>query len=88
MRQGTIDIREALPADSGHITDKQIQEALWHYYYDVEKSLAYLVAAYGAKKTPKKAMTKKAQGGLFPFRSMRDAGGVYGGQESFAGGGF
>jgi hypothetical protein len=91
MRQGTIAVREVLQEASGHITDKQIQEALWHYYYDVDKSVAYLVTTYmvGAQKTHKKAAAKKVQGGLFSFGSMRDAGAcVCGGQSSFVGGGF
>ncbi|QSZ36261.1 hypothetical protein DSL72_007387 [Monilinia vaccinii-corymbosi] len=53
MRQGTIKVREILPADSSNITDKQIQEALWHYYYDVEKSIAYLLKPQ-TPKVPKK----------------------------------
>jgi HBS1 N-terminus len=41
MRLGTTKVRETLgPAFA--ISDKDIQEALWHYYYDVEKSAAYL----------------------------------------------
>jgi elongation factor 1 alpha-like protein len=41
MRQGTIKVREALgPAFPS--TDSEIQEALWHYYYDVGKSVSYL----------------------------------------------
>lgn len=43
MRIGTINVREALGEQvSGFVTDAQIQEALWHYYYDVGKSVIYL----------------------------------------------
>ncbi|KAF1349734.1 P-loop containing nucleoside triphosphate hydrolase protein [Delphinella strobiligena] len=43
MRVGTINVREALGAEQqGFFTDAQIQEALWHYYYDVGKSVTYL----------------------------------------------
>lgn len=41
MRQGTIAVREAL--GSGFpAAEAEIQEALWHYYYDVGKSVTYL----------------------------------------------
>ncbi|KAG4032684.1 hypothetical protein MFRU_006g01510 [Monilinia fructicola] len=54
LRQGTIKVREILPASSSNITEKQIQDALWHYYYDVEKSVAYLLNIQ-TPKVPKKA---------------------------------
>lgn len=41
MRVGTIKVREAL-GTSVNVTDVQIQEALWHYYYDIGKSATYL----------------------------------------------
>src|SRR5690242_6497260 len=41
MRQGTIKVRATL-GSAFPVTDSQIQEALWHYYYDVAKSVAYL----------------------------------------------
>ncbi|KAJ9614368.1 hypothetical protein H2200_002504 [Cladophialophora chaetospira] len=41
MRQGTIKVRAAL-GSAFPTTDKEIQEALWHYYYDVPKSVTYL----------------------------------------------
>ncbi|KAI9650640.1 hypothetical protein NHQ30_000660 [Ciborinia camelliae] len=59
MRQGTIKVREALPPGSSKITEKQIQEALWHYYYDVGKSVTYLVNTY-TPKVPKKIAGKKS----------------------------
>ena len=65
MRQGTIDVRAALPPTASHVTDKQIQESLWHYYYDVEKTVKYLVSSIEkAQKPAKKANGGKAQGGL------------------------
>ncbi|RDL36978.1 p-loop containing nucleoside triphosphate hydrolase [Venustampulla echinocandica] len=70
MRQGTIKVREALPPTAAHVTDKQVQEALWHYYYDVEKSVKYLVAA-SVPTTPKVlkkgAAGKKPEGGFISF---------------------
>lgn len=60
MRVGTIAVREALAGDVPGITDTDIQEALWHYFYDVEKSVNYLLQSRTAKKeTPR----KKAKGG-------------------------
>lgn len=41
LRQGTIKVRAAL-GPSLSIADKEVHEALWHYYYDVAKSVAYL----------------------------------------------
>ncbi|TLS25269.1 hypothetical protein PpBr36_07096 [Pyricularia pennisetigena] len=46
MVLGTSAVREALAAESSKVTTAQIQEALWHYYYDVDKSVAYLVSKY------------------------------------------
>lgn len=42
MHEGTIKVREALGEESPHITDLAIQEALWHYFYDIAKSVSYL----------------------------------------------
>lgn len=44
LRQGTIVVREVLGAGLG-ISDAKIQESLWHYYYDVEKSVNYLLSS-------------------------------------------
>lgn len=80
MQIGTIAVRAALPPAASHIIDKEIQESLWHYYYDVEKSVAYLVSKYVAKpKAQKKEKTqgeKKLQGGLISLigGSVADAG--------------
>lgn len=41
MRLGTQRVREALGPDY-KVSDKVIQEALWHYYYDVGKSVSYI----------------------------------------------
>ncbi|KEQ99416.1 hypothetical protein AUEXF2481DRAFT_76042 [Aureobasidium subglaciale EXF-2481] len=42
LRIGTESVREALGDDFASVTDAAIQEALWHYYYDVAKSVTYL----------------------------------------------
>lgn len=64
MRAGTTAVKSELPGGFSHVTDKQIYEALWFYYYDIQKSVDYLAKTYGPKiKTQK----KKAQGRLFSF---------------------
>jgi elongation factor 1 alpha-like protein len=61
MRIGTIGVREALGEFEAGISDAQIQEALWHYYYDIAKSVSYLKNKLGGaqtvKETPKKEKT-------------------------------
>ncbi|GAO16170.1 hypothetical protein UVI_02045340 [Ustilaginoidea virens] len=42
MEQGTADVKKSLGANANKVTIQQIEEALWHYYYDVDKSVAYL----------------------------------------------
>ncbi|GAW13989.1 hypothetical protein ANO14919_033810 [Xylariales sp. No.14919] len=54
MVAGTTQVRIVLGSDSSKVTTKQIEEALWHYYYDVEKSVTYLASKYI---TPKPAKT-------------------------------
>lgn len=41
MRVGTVKVREAL-GDAFPVSDQAIQEALWHYFYDIDKSVSYL----------------------------------------------
>jgi elongation factor 1 alpha-like protein len=53
MRLGTISVREALGDFEAGVSDAQIQEALWHYYYDVAKSVSYLKNKLGGVQTPK-----------------------------------
>lgn len=58
MANGTAEVRRALGTESSKVTTDQIQEALWHYYYDVDKSVTYLMKTFIApppKPTPKKA---------------------------------
>ncbi|TQV98133.1 hypothetical protein V2A60_006184 [Cordyceps javanica] len=58
MAVGTEDVKKALGEDASKVSLVQIQEALWHYYYDVEKSVAYLQKTFispAPKPTPKKA---------------------------------
>ncbi len=51
-------MREAIGPDVPGITDHHIQEALWHYYYDVGKSVAYLLN-FRTKEEEKEGKKKK-----------------------------
>ena len=45
MREGVSKVRDVLgPGIS--IKDKEIEDSLWHYYYDVEKSVNYILSMY------------------------------------------
>ena len=55
MRAGTIRVREALGDKSDFTSDEQIQEALWHYYYDVVKSVSYLKNRLGVEEVKTEA---------------------------------
>lgn len=59
MKRGTADVRAALSIQASKVTDAQIQEALWHYYYDVDKAVAYLITKF--IDPPKKAPPKTAE---------------------------
>lgn len=41
LKAGTVAVREELGTDFP-VSEKEIQGALWHYYYDIGKSVAYL----------------------------------------------
>ena len=41
LRLGTIEVRKQLGSEHD-LTDAEIQESLWHYYYDIGKSVTYL----------------------------------------------
>lgn len=43
LRLGTAKVREVLGPQL-HITDKEIEDSLWHYYYDVDKTVNYLLS--------------------------------------------
>ena len=42
MRECSTKVREALLDDVPGVTDKEIEDSLWHYYYDIDKSVTYL----------------------------------------------
>lgn len=41
LSAGTVAVRAEL-GDGFEVTDKEVQDSLWHYYYDIEKTVAYL----------------------------------------------
>jgi hypothetical protein len=64
MVAGTIAVREALGADVPDVTDREIQEALWHYYYDVGQTVTYILDTRAKKSGGMKKEKKKKKGGL------------------------
>ena len=78
MREGTIKVREALGPDVP-VTDNQIQESLWHYYYDIEKTVTYLLNSLTVPSKKAKKEAPKSKGGPYLFPFMR------GGLESLGG---
>ncbi|MCJ1465232.1 Hsp70 suppressor, GTPase facilitates ribosomal subunit dissociation [Pseudocyphellaria aurata] len=53
LQDGTAEVRSILGSEAG--TDEEIQESLWHYYYDVEKTVNYILN----QKTPQPKKSKK-----------------------------
>lgn len=58
MNEATTEVQRALGNEASKVTVKQIQEALWHYYYDVDKSVTYLLSKYIAPPPAKPAKPK------------------------------
>ena len=72
MQESSLKVRQVLEQEIPTITDKDIEDSLWHYYYDVEKSITYLrsmtsrVVRHKAQhelKGPRSARPKKAEEG-------------------------
>ena len=63
MAAGTIAVREALGPEVLGVTDREIQEVLWHYYYDVGQTVTYILDTR-AKKGHGVKKEKKKKGGL------------------------
>ena len=50
LRLGTIQVRQQL--ESGiQVTDQEIRDALWNYYYDVQKTLSFIRSTFRAAPT-------------------------------------
>ncbi|KAH7119780.1 elongation factor 1-alpha [Dendryphion nanum] len=74
MRINTIKVKEALDS-STEVTDAQIQEALWHYFYDVGQSVTYLKNKYSTA-PPKPVDPPKKQKAVSRFDQAATAAGI------------
>lgn len=71
MTNGTAEVRRALGIEANKVTIDQIEEALWHYYYDVDKSVTYLMKTFispAPKPTPKKSVQGMSRTINFPLK--------------------
>lgn len=73
MTAGTEEIKAVLGPQASKVTTKQIQESLWHYYYDIDKTVAYLISKFidpaptpAAKNKPQKTAPPTSNGMPFP----------------------
>lgn len=46
MNDAVVEVLQRLAEKSEKVTPKQIQDALWHYYYDIDKTVGYLDRTY------------------------------------------
>jgi elongation factor 1 alpha-like protein len=86
MAEGTEKVKKALGADSAKVTAAQIQEALWHYYYDVDKSVAYLRKSFTPatpKPPPKKSAEGKFHESSFPSTDLSCGGAANGAEAEY-----
>ncbi|CCU75861.1 elongation factor Tu GTP binding domain-containing protein [Blumeria hordei DH14] len=65
LRDGTIAVRASLPLCKSYITDKEIQESLWHTFYNVEKTVEYLLRMHSDKPKAGKISKKKSSKEFF-----------------------
>lgn len=42
LHKGKTEVRSILGGEAIVVTDAEIEESLWHYYYDVDKTVNYL----------------------------------------------
>ncbi|KAI0101927.1 hypothetical protein F4776DRAFT_648948, partial [Hypoxylon sp. NC0597] len=66
MDAGTAQVRAALGVESSKVTTRQIQEALWYYYYDVDKSVVYLTTKFIAPAPSNKKKGSASEGEIYP----------------------
>lgn len=69
MNQATVALYNVLGAEASKISKDQAHEALWYYYFDVDKAAAYLVSKFVAPK-PVKAKGKAPEGERHIFSSV------------------
>lgn len=59
MTAATAEVKSMLGPQASKVTTQQIQESLWHYYYDIDKTIIYLVSKF-IDPAPKPAAKPKA----------------------------
>lgn len=60
MAAGTAEVTTLLGPQADKVTTQQIQDALWHYYYDIDKTVAYLIGKF-IDPAPRPAAKPKSQ---------------------------
>lgn len=58
MTAATAEVKSKLGIQASKVTTQQIQESLWYYYYDIDKTIVYLVSKFV---NPAPAKTKAAK---------------------------
>jgi len=73
MEKGTRKVREVLGPDVS-ISDKDIHASLWHYYYDIDKTVDYILSQIAAAETKqaKQAAQKANKGKLGSILSCHE----------------
>lgn len=46
LQDGVRQVREVLGTDIPGLTDPNIEESLWYYYFDVTKTVNYILSAF------------------------------------------
>ncbi|WYZ37875.1 hypothetical protein EsH8_II_001381 [Colletotrichum jinshuiense] len=64
MTQGTEAVQAILGPEASKVTQQQIHDALWHYYYDIEKTVSYLQKKFIAPPPPKQEPKKAKDDGF------------------------
>ncbi len=58
LSKGTAEVTTCLGPEAHKVPVDQIQEALWYYYFDVEKAVAYLTTKFISPPAPKPTKNK------------------------------
>ncbi len=69
MKKGTAEVQAALGVEVSKVTTAQIEESLWYYYFDVDKTVAYLTSKFinpQPKKAPKPVQKPEGKPSLLP----------------------
>ncbi|OHW99103.1 elongation factor 1-alpha [Colletotrichum incanum] len=69
MNVGTATVQSALGPDADKVTVQQIQDSLWYYYYDIDKTVSYLQKKFIAPPPAPKQEPKKAKD-EYPIRRV------------------